>query len=167
MTFAWSKGGKGTARVLAPVTIGVLLTLSHSHNHTLTITCTCCYDEVKGTQDLKIYSHADSQIFSHTQFLASQSHPLTDSGANLTDADPTRAPPFDRKWEIHLGVTGYAFAGSQEGVYCAQSYSGCLDWFESKYVEPGTNITILTGNLPCRLLSLSLYSLYFIFIPSL
>ena len=33
---------------------------SHSHSHTLTITCTCCYDETKGTQDLKIYSHADS-----------------------------------------------------------------------------------------------------------
>ena len=32
--------------------------------HTLTITCTCCYDEIKGTQDLKIYSHADSQILS-------------------------------------------------------------------------------------------------------
>ena len=28
--------------------------------NTLTITCTCCYDEIKGTQDLKIYSHADS-----------------------------------------------------------------------------------------------------------
>ena len=30
----------------------------------LSITCTCCYDEIKGTQDLKIYSHADSQILS-------------------------------------------------------------------------------------------------------
>merc|ERR1711865_655086 len=36
----------------------------HSHSHTLTITCTCCYDEIKGTQDLKIYSHADSLILS-------------------------------------------------------------------------------------------------------
>ena len=27
-----------------------------------TITCTCCYDEIKGTQDLKIYSHAHSLI---------------------------------------------------------------------------------------------------------
>ena len=38
--------------------------ISHAHSlilsHTLTITCTCCYDEIKGTQDLKIYSHADS-----------------------------------------------------------------------------------------------------------
>ena len=32
----------------------------HSYSHTLTITCTCCYDEIKGTQDLKMYSHADS-----------------------------------------------------------------------------------------------------------
>ena len=37
---------------------------SHSHSHTLTITCTCCYYEIKGTQDLTIYSHADSQILS-------------------------------------------------------------------------------------------------------
>ena len=36
----------------------------HSHTHTLTITCTCCYDEIKGTQDLKIHSHADAQILS-------------------------------------------------------------------------------------------------------
>ena len=27
---------------------------------------TCCYDEIKGTRDLKSYSHADSQILSHT-----------------------------------------------------------------------------------------------------
>ena len=26
--------------------------------------CTCCYDEIKGIQDLKIYSHADSLILS-------------------------------------------------------------------------------------------------------
>ena len=36
------------------------VTLTHTHSHTLTITCTCCYDEIKGAQDLKIYSHADS-----------------------------------------------------------------------------------------------------------
>ena len=36
----------------------------HSHKHRLTITCTCCYDEIKGTQDRKIYSHADSLILS-------------------------------------------------------------------------------------------------------
>ena len=35
---------------------------SYSHSHTLSITCTCCYDEIKGTQDLKIYSHAHSRI---------------------------------------------------------------------------------------------------------
>ena len=29
--------------------------LSIQHIHTFTITCTCCYDEIKGTQDLKIY----------------------------------------------------------------------------------------------------------------
>ena len=34
----------------------------HSHSHTLT--CTYRYDEIKGTQDLKIYSHADSLILS-------------------------------------------------------------------------------------------------------
>ena len=42
----------------------------HSHTHPLTITCTCCYVEIKGTQDLKIYSHADSLIralFLHSQ----------------------------------------------------------------------------------------------------
>ena len=33
-----------------------------THPHTLTITCTGCYDEIKGTQDLKIYSHAHSLI---------------------------------------------------------------------------------------------------------
>ena len=41
-----------------------LYTLTLTHSHTLTITCTCCYDEIKGTQDLKIYSHADSLILS-------------------------------------------------------------------------------------------------------
>ena len=42
-------------------------TLSHRHRCsplTLTITCTCCYDEIKGTRDLKIYSDADSQNLS-------------------------------------------------------------------------------------------------------
>ena len=34
---------------------------THARTHTHTITCTCCcYDEIKGTQDLTIYSHADS-----------------------------------------------------------------------------------------------------------
>ena len=37
-----------------------LASTSHAHSHTLTITCTCCYDEIKGIQDLKIYSLADS-----------------------------------------------------------------------------------------------------------
>ena len=41
-------------------------TMSHTHSHTLTITCTCCYDEIKGTQDSKIYSHAHSLILSLT-----------------------------------------------------------------------------------------------------
>ena len=41
-----------------------LYTLTHSHAHTLTITC--CYDVIDGTQDLKICSHADSQILSHS-----------------------------------------------------------------------------------------------------
>ena len=38
--------------------------ITHSFTHILilTITCTCCYDEIKGTPDLKIYSHADAQI---------------------------------------------------------------------------------------------------------
>ena len=44
--------------------LSVVPSTSHSHSHSLTITCTCCYDEIKGTQDLKIYSHADSQILS-------------------------------------------------------------------------------------------------------
>ena len=35
-----------------------------SLSHTLTASCTCCYDEIKGVQDLKIYSHADSLILS-------------------------------------------------------------------------------------------------------
>ena len=39
---------------------------THSHTHTLTLTCTCCYDEIKGTQDLKIYSHAHSLILPHS-----------------------------------------------------------------------------------------------------
>ena len=40
--------------------------LSRRHSHALTITCTCCYDETKGTQDLKIHTHADAHILSHT-----------------------------------------------------------------------------------------------------
>ena len=45
-----------------------LCTMSDSsYSHTLTITCTCCYDEIKGTQDLKIYSHAHSLILSRSR----------------------------------------------------------------------------------------------------
>ena len=42
---------------------------SHTHNHTFTYTHypVYCYDEVKGIQDLKIYSHADSLIPSLSQ----------------------------------------------------------------------------------------------------
>ena len=40
------------------------LTITHNHSLTLTISCTCCCDEIKGVQDLKIYSHADSLILS-------------------------------------------------------------------------------------------------------
>ena len=40
---------------------------SYSHSHTLTITCTCCYDEIKGAQDLKIYSHAHSLVLTLLQ----------------------------------------------------------------------------------------------------
>jgi len=40
------------------------LLFSLTHTLTITITCPCCYDEFKGTQDLKIYSYADSQILS-------------------------------------------------------------------------------------------------------
>ena len=40
--------------------------ISHAHSLILSITCTCCYDKIKGTQDLKIYSHAASLILSHS-----------------------------------------------------------------------------------------------------
>ena len=36
------------------------------YSHSLSITCICCFDEIKGTQDLKIYSHTDSQILSRS-----------------------------------------------------------------------------------------------------
>ena len=36
----------------------LLFSLTH------TLTCTCCYDEIKGIQDHKIHSHADSLILS-------------------------------------------------------------------------------------------------------
>ena len=49
------------------------LCLSLSHTATcsnfplsLTISCTCCYDVIKGIQDLKMRSHADSLIPCHT-----------------------------------------------------------------------------------------------------
>ena len=45
-------------------------THSLTHSHTLTITCTCCYGEIKVTQDLKIYSHADPQILSRSLAVA-------------------------------------------------------------------------------------------------
>ena len=35
----------------------------YTHTHKLTITCTCCCDVINGTQDLKIFSHADSLRF--------------------------------------------------------------------------------------------------------
>ena len=41
-----------------------LFTHTHTHTHTVTIPCTCCHDEIKGIQDLKIFSHADSLILS-------------------------------------------------------------------------------------------------------
>ena len=46
---------------------------------TLTITCTCCYDEIKGIQDPKIYSHADSLSPSGTAYGT-----LYDSGIAIT-----------------------------------------------------------------------------------
>ena len=50
------------------------ITLLHTHSltHYHLCSCACCYDEIKGTQDLKIYSHADSQILSLS--LASHTH---------------------------------------------------------------------------------------------
>ena len=41
-----------------------LFTHSESHTRLPTIFCTCCCDEIKGVQDLKIYSHADFLILS-------------------------------------------------------------------------------------------------------
>ena len=43
----------------------LLFGLTHILTHSLSLTCTCCYDETKGTQDLKIYSRADSLSLSH------------------------------------------------------------------------------------------------------
>ena len=40
----------------------VSVSVSHCLTHSLLITCTCCFDENKGTQDLKIYSHAEFLI---------------------------------------------------------------------------------------------------------
>ena len=41
------------------------------HTHTLTITCTCCcYNVINRIQDLKIYSHADSQILSLSLYIS-------------------------------------------------------------------------------------------------
>ena len=47
--------------------LGICPSTSHSHSYTPTVTCTC-YGEIKGTQDLEIYSHAGSQILSHIPF---------------------------------------------------------------------------------------------------
>jgi hypothetical protein len=38
--------------------------------HTLTVTCACCCDIVKGTQDLKMCSHADVPILPLCVFAA-------------------------------------------------------------------------------------------------
>ena len=40
------------------------LFVGHTLSLFLSLSCTCCYDEIKGIQDLKICSHADSQILS-------------------------------------------------------------------------------------------------------
>ena len=62
------------------------LVLSHclflSMSLSFSITCTCCYDEIKGTQDLKIYSHADSQILSLS--FSTHFHSLSHSLYTLT-----------------------------------------------------------------------------------
>ena len=52
---------QNTGQVLS-ICKSVLKVTVYTRTRTITITCTCCYDEIKGTQDLKIYSHADSQI---------------------------------------------------------------------------------------------------------
>ena len=47
---------------------------SYSHSHIFTITCACCHDEIKGTQYIKIYSHADYLILTlFTPYLLSPS----------------------------------------------------------------------------------------------
>ena len=56
-------------QVTLSATVTCCLRLSLTHTHTTLISTlhyTCGYDEIKGTQDLKIYSHADSLILSHT-----------------------------------------------------------------------------------------------------
>ena len=39
-------------------------TQTHTHTLVITLHCTCCYDEIKGNQDFKICSHANSLILS-------------------------------------------------------------------------------------------------------
>ena len=78
-----------SALAICVCVMALSLWLSLSSPHTLTITCTCCYDEIKGIQDLKICSHADSLILSLIFSLSSvsvslalaRSHPLTLSSA--------------------------------------------------------------------------------------
>ena len=60
--------GRPDARELptnGPLSLYLSLSLSLViHPHSLTISCTWCYDEIKGIQNLEIYSRADSLIFS-------------------------------------------------------------------------------------------------------
>ena len=70
LTTLWSSHAQSVSPS-APVSLGnhkpVLyvvrrlgLSICSSTSHALLISCTCCYDEIKGNQDLKNYSHADS-----------------------------------------------------------------------------------------------------------
>ena len=45
----------------------------------------CGYDEIKGTQNLKIYSHADPQILSHCAYLSVSRCVVTESAAQLAN----------------------------------------------------------------------------------
>ena len=47
------------------------------HSHTLPITCTYCYDEIKGTQDQDLVSHARSLILSLYTHTLTHPHTLT------------------------------------------------------------------------------------------
>ena len=64
LVFAWgynSSGQLGAGDTEDRLVPGARLQCTVS----LTVSCTCWYDEIKGTQDLKIYSHADSLILSN------------------------------------------------------------------------------------------------------